>query len=75
MPLREVSQQAKRGYYDGCPIHRIVKDFVIQTGDPTGTGKGGLSIYGYENSIAFPLNMFSNYTHSCFALVKHLRMN
>lgn len=32
---------AREGYYDGTPIHRIVKGFVIQGGDPTGTGSGG----------------------------------
>lgn len=34
------------GYYDGVIFHRIVKGFVVQTGDPTGTGTGGESIYG-----------------------------
>lgn len=34
------------GYYDGVIFHRIVKDFIIQTGDPTGTRMGGESIYG-----------------------------
>jgi peptidylprolyl isomerase len=32
---------AQDGYYDGTPVHRIVKGFVIQGGDPTGTGTGG----------------------------------
>ncbi len=32
---------AKDGYYDGTPFHRIVPGFVIQGGDPTGTGSGG----------------------------------
>lgn len=32
---------AKEGFYDGTPFHRIVKDFVVQGGDPTGTGSGG----------------------------------
>ncbi|KAG1579776.1 hypothetical protein G6F48_010916 [Rhizopus delemar] len=37
---------AKRGYYDGVSFHRIIADFMIQGGDPTGTGRGGTSIYG-----------------------------
>ncbi len=36
----------KRGYYDGCTIHRSIKNFMMQTGDPTGTGKGGESCWG-----------------------------
>jgi peptidyl-prolyl cis-trans isomerase-like 3 len=32
---------AASGYYDNCKIHRIVPSFLVQTGDPTGTGKGG----------------------------------
>jgi len=34
------------GYYDGCAFHRCVKGFMIQSGDPTGTGRGGASIHG-----------------------------
>ncbi|KAK2140870.1 hypothetical protein LSH36_1222g00006 [Paralvinella palmiformis] len=34
------------GYYDNCLFHRNIKGFIVQTGDPTGTGKGGRSIWG-----------------------------
>ena len=32
---------AREGFYNGVPFHRIIKDFMVQTGDPTGTGAGG----------------------------------
>ncbi|MFZ1753731.1 MAG: peptidylprolyl isomerase [Caldilineaceae bacterium] len=32
---------AKDGYYDGVQFHRVIPDFMVQTGDPTGTGRGG----------------------------------
>jgi cyclophilin family peptidyl-prolyl cis-trans isomerase len=46
---------AKEGYFNGIIVHRISKGFVIQTGDSTGTGRGGRSIYGgtFEDEL-FP---------------------
>src|SRR5271168_5222510 len=38
---RSFLQLCLEGYYDNVIFHRIIKDFIIQTGDPTGTGTGG----------------------------------
>ena len=39
---------AKKGYYRGTVFHRVIPDFMVQGGDPTGTGRGGTSVYGHK---------------------------
>jgi cyclophilin family peptidyl-prolyl cis-trans isomerase len=41
---------ARAGYYDGCTFHRVIQGFMAQTGDPTGTGRGGPG-YIFNNEI------------------------
>lgn len=50
---------AKQGYYDGVIFHRVISDFMIQGGDPTGTGMGGESIYGGKFEDEFSLDVFN----------------
>ncbi len=49
----------KKGYYDGVIFHRVIKGFMIQTGDPTGTGRGGKSLWEGPFADEFtPENVF-----------------
>eukprot|EP00601_Ochromonadales_sp_CCMP2298_P014592 CAMPEP_0173226440 /NCGR_PEP_ID=MMETSP1142-20121109/5437_1 /TAXON_ID=483371 /ORGANISM="non described non described, Strain CCMP2298" /LENGTH=449 /DNA_ID=CAMNT_0014154901 /DNA_START=473 /DNA_END=1819 /DNA_ORIENTATION=+ len=45
LACRNFVQLSMEGYYDDCPVHRVLKGFMLQMGDPTGTGKGGQSIW------------------------------
>ncbi|KAL1138786.1 hypothetical protein AAG570_008848, partial [Ranatra chinensis] len=47
-------------YYNGCVFHRNIKGFIVQTGDPTNTGKGGISIWGKKFEDEFKDNLKHN---------------
>ncbi len=56
--VENFTTHAKNGYYDGLIFHRVIKDFMIQGGDPEGTGCGGESIWGkpFEDEFCVDLH-------------------
>lgn len=46
-------------YYDGTIFHRVIADFMLQGGDPSGTGMGGTSIYGKKFNDEFSSELFN----------------
>lgn len=52
---------SKNGYYNGLIFHRVIQDFMIQGGDPTGTGMGGESVFGKNFEDEFSLDARNYY--------------
>lgn len=50
---------SENGYYEGVTFHRVMNDFMIQGGDPEGTGRGGESIYGQPFEDEFSDKLFN----------------
>ncbi|MFV0561124.1 MAG: peptidylprolyl isomerase [Enterococcus sp.] len=57
--VKNFVELAQKGYYDGIIFHRVIPDFMIQGGDPTGTGMGGESIYGEAFEDEFSRELFN----------------
>ena len=55
--VENFATHAENGYYEGIIFHRVIKDFMIQGGDPTGTGRGGESIWGRSFADEFDINL------------------
>jgi peptidyl-prolyl cis-trans isomerase A (cyclophilin A) len=51
----KTGEKKKGHYYDGTPFHRVIPDFMIQGGDPTGTGTGGPG-YKFKNEVSPNIN-------------------
>lgn len=59
--VENFSTHSKNGYYNGLIFHRVIKDFMIQGGDPTGTGRAGESIWGSTFEDEFDKELHNYY--------------
>lgn len=57
--VENFTTHAKNGYYDNVIFHRVINDFMIQGGDPTGTGRGGESIWGGTFEDEFDIDLLN----------------
>ena len=57
--VKNFIELAQKGYYNGIIFHRVIPDFMIQGGDPTGTGMGCESIYGSSFEDEFTDQLFN----------------
>ena len=55
--VENFTTHAQNGYYEGIIFHRVINNFMIQGGDPTGTGRGGESIWGRSFLDEFDINL------------------
>lgn len=58
---------SESGYYEGVTFHRVIDDFMIQGGDPTGTGSGGESAFGEDFEDEFSMDLFPYRGALCMA--------
>ena len=58
---------SESGYYEGVTFHRVISDFMIQGGDPTGTGSGGESAFGSNFEDEFSMDLFPYRGSLCMA--------
>jgi peptidylprolyl isomerase len=57
LAVENFTKLVQKGYYNGTIFHRVIKGFMIQGGDPTGTGMGGESIWGKEFKNEYAPNL------------------
>jgi peptidylprolyl isomerase domain and WD repeat-containing protein 1 len=69
--IENFCEHAKNGYYDSVIFHRVIKGFMLQTGDPLGDGTGGESIWGgeFEDEFVREYVILNLFTHTTTCLV------
>lgn len=73
--VRNFVNLVQKGFYDGLIFHRVISGFMIQGGDPTGTGMGGpgYSIYGEFNQNGFQNKL--KHTRGVLSMARSMRPN
>ena len=72
---RNFAELSRRGYYNGIKFHRIITDFMIQGGDPTGTGWKNLFVFYFPFVVVFDIcfiriySMFSIFVYMFVTLL------
>ncbi|PWM46834.1 MAG: peptidylprolyl isomerase [Clostridiales bacterium] len=64
---------AKQGYYNGVKFHRVIPNFMVQSGDPTGTGSGGESMWGGKFETELPEGLY--HFRGALAMARQMTMN
>lgn len=72
LACRNFIQLALEGYYDNSIVNRVIKDFMIQMGDPTGTGKGGESIWGRPFKDEVSRSNYTTFLFSLSSVIRHI---
>lgn len=68
--IKNFETLANSGYYDGTIFHRVIKDFMIQGGDPTGTGRGGDSYKGPGTKISEEFDKELTHIYGALSMAK-----
>lgn len=68
--VKNFEELISKGYYDGLIFHRVIKDFMMQGGDPTGTGTGGESYLGKDHPIPDETNKWLSHLYGAVAMAK-----
>lgn len=66
--VKNFQELAKKGFFNGLTFHRVIPDFMIQGGDPTGTGTGGETYKGPGTSLPGEVSAKLKHIHGAVAM-------
>lgn len=68
--VKNFTELAKKNYYDGLIFHRVIPSFVIQGGDPTGTGMGGETYKGKDTKLKAEISSELSHLNGAVAMAR-----